>query len=600
MNIKKLLPLLADNVLNLVVFAVPVIFWQASNDPFGPTQSLLVTVFLPFFGILYFISCIIQKKFDLKNNSLLTPFLIYSVVCFLSIFLSINKGISLKYFRETMLYVWGAYLMFLSSGRRGVSKIFFIIVFSHTLMAAYGILQHFDADMFSWSTNFAGRPMGTIGNPDFFAGELLLSIFILLSYLMYGRGKKALAYAALAINLACLALTEVAGAYFGLAAGVIFLVSVYALSGRVTKKTVITVAAATAVILVVLVPLFSGRAGSFLAEKKHSLSHRLIMWEASALMIKDAPVLGKGIGSFRLNYPYYQGLLLNDPKNSKYDYIVTWMPHQNYLLIASETGLLGLGAFILAMLVFYFQFAAIARNNKLDYRAVAAASSVTAILGASFLNTFYNIPATSLLFFFMIFSLGAFGPDQKVRAGGKTFMQAAALIAAVFLAAGLYTGGKAIAANVYLKQANKMTKDNSLAEAINLHERVLSLNVTELCPQTDVAQYYYAAEAYRQAGLIQKAYDCYRKDLEVNPFCPEVNNMLGAVAGQLGHTDEALKRLNMAVFVAPHYDAAFTNLATAYMVTNQPEKAREVLASFIQKNGPNAAMESLIKATYKK
>jgi O-antigen ligase/Tfp pilus assembly protein PilF len=600
MNIRKLLSLLADNVLNLVVFAVPMIFWQASNDPFGPAQSLLVTLFLPFFGVLYFILCIYQKKFNLKNNPLVKPFLIYSVVCFLSIFLSINKGISIKYFRETMLYVWGAYLMFLSSGRRGVNKIFFIIVLSHTLMAAYGILQHFDADMFNWSTNFEGRPMGTIGNPDFFAGELLLSIFILLSYVMFGSGKKALAYAALIVNLVCLALTEVAGAYFGLAAGVVFLVLVYVLSGKVTKKTVITVAAATAVLLAVMVPAFYGRAGSFLAEKKHSLSHRLIMWKASALMIKDSPILGKGIGAYRLNYPYYQGLLLNDPKNSKYDYIVTWMPHQNYLLIAAETGLLGLGVFILAMFVFYSQFAAIFRSDKSDYRAVAAASSVTAILGASFMNTFYNIPSTSLLFFFMLFSLGLTVREQKARTAEKTPLQTAAVIAIIFLIIGFYTGGKSIAANIYLKQANKMTKDGSFAEAVMLHERVLSLNVTELCPQTDVAQYYYAAEAYRQAGLIKNAYDCYEKELEVDPFCPEVNNMLGAVAGRLGHTDEALKRLKMAVFVAPHYEAAFTNLATAYMITNQPEKAREVLGMFITRNGPNAAMESLIKATYYK
>ncbi len=604
MNLKKPLDLLINNIVNFIVFFIPVVFYQPSLDPFGPPEMMLARVFLPTLLILYIIRSFHNERLVFKSNPVFLPVAGYLLVTFISVFASINPSVSLKYAVELGVMAFGSYLIYAISGVKGIKRIVFMIVFSHTLMALYGIAQHFGADIFQWSTDFAGRPLGTIGNPDFFAGELLVSFFILLSYAVFEKRFRLLAVVALAIHALCIYYTRVAGAFIGLVFGSLAFIIIIAvikhgeIAGFISKNRKKAVAALLLVIIVLgaFTPFMAGKIKGFAGEKGRSLKHRLIMWESSLLMIKESPVLGKGIGSFRMNYPHYQGILLNDPKNFGYDYVVTWMPHEQYLLIASETGLLGLGLFLLAVFAFYKLTEGIISSSRSGYITVGFASSMAALLGASLFNTFYNIPATTFMFFLILFCQQAFAQS---RAGyvPKSNIARALLAAAILLLFVLINGdARTLAANMYLKKADSFSKRDMMAQAIDYYERVISLNPVELCPQTDVAQYYYAAEAYRKTGNLVKAEQYYRKDLLLNPYCPEVNNMLGAVTGQLGNPDESIRLLEKAVFAAPHYDAAYTNLATAYMSKNDHEGARRTLKKFIEKNGSKPEFENMLKA----
>ena len=162
---------------------------------------------------------------------------------------------------------------------------------------------------------------------------------------------------------------------------------------------------------------------------------------------------------------------------------------------------------------------------------------------------------------------------------------------------GLYfviSSGKLITSNVYLKRANKFSKLKQYSKSINYYNRIFSIAPVELCPQTDVAQFYYAAEAYREAGDIKTANSLYKKDLALNPYCPEVNNMLGATSGQLGDIDSAVKYLETAVFTAPHYKAAYKNLATAYIAKKEYENTIKILEKYMLLNGADDEFSRLI------
>jgi len=141
-----------------------------------------------------------------------------------------------------------------------------------------------------------------------------------------------------------------------------------------------------------------------------------------------------------------------------------------------------------------------------------------------------------------------------------------------------------------------MARNSRYHEAIGYYSRIIGLKPVELTPQTDVGYFYYAAEAYRNIGDLKNAEFYYRQDLLLNPYCPEVNNMLGAVSGQLGNIEEAIKRLELAVYVAPHYDAAFTNLATAYVAAKEYEKAEKALIKYMELNGESGRFTELLRA----
>jgi tetratricopeptide (TPR) repeat protein len=200
-------------------------------------------------------------------------------------------------------------------------------------------------------------------------------------------------------------------------------------------------------------------------------------------------------------------------------------------------------------------------------------------------NTFYNIAATTLCFFLFIFVQylytgreGAYVLDRK-----KTGI--AAVIAAAVLVMFIAADGRTMASNVYLKKAVKEEKDRDFVSAIAHYDRIISMKPVELCPQTDVAQYYYAAEAYRESGDLKKAQEYYAEDLKINPYCPEVNNMLGAVTGQLGGIEQAIGLLKLSIYIAPHYDAAYMNLATAYASKKDYGGARNIIEKYINENG---------------
>lgn len=605
MNFKRVWELLLNNVINFTVFLMPMVFFQPSLDPFGPVQMMTARIFLPLITLIFIIRSMRDGRVLLKQNPALLPLIAYLLAAFVSVFFSVNMEVSFKYLIDMTVMILGAYMVFSAAGAGGIKKIVFMIILSHTLMAAYGIAQHFNADPFKWSTNFTGRPLGTIGNPDFFAGELLVPFFIIAAYALYEKKLRLWAVAALVIHAVCIYYTRVAGVFIGLGFGAVAFVVAAAFISRekiaavfsAHKKKLIAGMLAVIAIAVILSPFVISKFNKFAAEKERSLKHRLIMWESSLLMAAESPLLGKGLGSFRMNYPYYQGILLNNPKNNDYDYVVTWMPHQQYLLIASETGIIGLGLFLLAIAAFYRVTAGLIRDKRAGFIALGFASSVTALLGASFFNTFYNIASTTFFFFLMLFAQHAFSqkisfyPVKKKTAYG---MLAAVSFALIMLING---DGRTLAANMYLKKADSFSKiDSMLSKAIEYYERVIGLKAVELCPQTDVAQYYYAAEAYRKAGYLEKAAGYYRLDLKLNPYCPEVNNMLGALSGQLGNLDESIKLLETAVFTAPHYDAAYTNLATAYVSKKDYAGAKRTLSKFMEKNGSKPEFESMLKA----
>ncbi len=595
----KLTRLLIKNLINFIVFAIPLVMWQPSFDPFGPTQLMVLRVFIPLLFFLFFIRGYISGKILLKKNPLNIALISYIIVCFISIFFSINKTISFKYFIELFLAIYGAYLCYSICDKEDVQRIIVLIIFSHTIMALYGIMQHFNADVFMWNTNFAGRPLSTIGNPDFFATELLIPIFILAAYFLFEKQYRPLSGTALLINLLCFYYTKVAGAYVGFACGtVIFILIIFIYKKdviKVNRKKIVIGFLCLVFLSAIASPFIIKKVSSVYSLKKRSLVHRLLMWETSMLMIKDSPVIGKGIGNYRLYYPYYQGLVLASPQNKEFSYVVTWMPHQNYLLIAAETGFLGLGMFLLAIMVFYrIGWDIFVRKKAFSIPALGIISAITSILGTSFFNTFYNIPATTFLFFLLMYILYVFTDNKKMILIEKNKLQAPALIAALTIFYFCFQDAKTLASDHYLKKANSMAEKQNYAEAIGCYEKIIKLDPVELCPQMDIGQFYYLAEAYRNTGDLKEAEYYYRQDLKINPYCPEVNNMLGALCGQLGNLDDAVKYLKIAVFTAPHYDTAYKNLVTAYMAKKDFDAAEKALNSFLALNGSNTEIEKML------
>ena len=72
------------------------------------------------------------------------------------------------------------------------------------------------------------------------------------------------------------------------------------------------------------------------------MSHRIVLWKEAIAIIKDHPFLGCGLNTYSIVAPKY--------KIAEGGGIY---PHNSYLQMAAETGLLGLGAFLWIIIILF-------------------------------------------------------------------------------------------------------------------------------------------------------------------------------------------------------------------------------------------------------
>ncbi len=73
------------------------------------------------------------------------------------------------------------------------------------------------------------------------------------------------------------------------------------------------------------------------------------------MMIKDRPLLGSGIGTFKYNSLRYQAEFFSQGDNrSIYPYGFAKHVHNEYLQLWAELGIIGLGIFIWIMICYFY------------------------------------------------------------------------------------------------------------------------------------------------------------------------------------------------------------------------------------------------------
>ena len=164
---------------------------------------------------------------------------------------------------------------------------------------------------------------------------------------------------------AALMVTNVVFVTYARSAYVALAVTLVVVTLGIAQRRVRIVALAALITLmtaaVVVSPLISQRFERGLQEIKGandsavitSMGIRSVMWETSAQIVREAPLLGHGLGSF---LQQYQRVVTQ--RHSGWKATLTADPHNQYLMILAETGVLGLAAFA------WFLFAALRQKVR--------------------------------------------------------------------------------------------------------------------------------------------------------------------------------------------------------------------------------------------
>lgn len=594
-------------------------FWQDSNDPFAPVELALAKTLVP----LCLLPWLWQAGLDWRALLARWParlLLAWMAWLWVAALEGPSQANGLKTALEYNLY---ACLFFLPAAldRERRRQAMAAFMGASLLAAAYGLLQHFNADPWRWSTNFDGRPLGTIGNPDFFAGHLVLAWSLALGWLLSSRpGRRALPGAVLALLTWAQVYSRVAGAWLGMgcagaaAAGLLltppgsWLRRNWGLRRRSVALALVslTLAAGAAV------SIGPGREAwqRFRQEKAVSVVNRRMMWRVAVGLWERHPVQGAGLDSYRPLYPRLQAEILAAEPQAGWNYVVTWLPHQNYLYLLCETGLIGALLFMGAWAVAALE--AWRRLRRGDALALSLFLALTGLAGVAMLNTFSNITATALAFFLLL-GMAAWPARDSPASESPVSLETAvaSLVLALLLAV---PAGKELAANRYTREAGRADKRGDFATEAQLDRRAADLGVARLSPQSLVGVHFSLGEALRQSAQqqpdpraaqaqMQGAVEAYQADLAEGPWAPETHNMLGAALGQLGsmNHDAALlgqsaQHLETAAWLSPGYSSALMNLGGTRMLLGDVSGAAQAWQQTLVADPDNALAKGYLAA----
>lgn len=206
------------------------------------------------------------------------------------------------------------------------------------------------------SRNDLGGLTGYMSNINLFAGYIMLLIpFNLLGLFIYKGLWRRLAIFALFAGVFLIIILQTRAVYLGLLTGLVgsvILFLIYRKQFDVSKATRRLMAIAFIVSLVIatggfaVLPRDHVVKSRFLSIFQDTDNPRVLIWETSLRLIADNPVLGVGAGNFHLKMPAYAGEKGLDQEQ------INWMrPHNDFIWVASEKGIIGLLAFLAVFLI---------------------------------------------------------------------------------------------------------------------------------------------------------------------------------------------------------------------------------------------------------
>ena len=296
-----------------------------------------------------------QKDFSLPKHIFLVIFVVFIFWNLLSFY---RSGYLYESIRGLLKVIKYGFVLIISletfRSKDFAKKVFYFLILWSLVIALNGIIEGrlgFDLIRLKAvnSLDYLLRISSSFHQSNDFGAYLVFIIPIFLSFIFSKKinwPNRAYFLCSFTILFYCLMRTYSRGAWLSL------FIATLILSLLKSKKLLVGI-----IILMVILSFFSShnvkeRIFNLFNFEEGTSWERLKLWKGAMAMIKEHPFLGFGVNTYTKNFPKYKP---NDYPDSIY-------PHNCYLQMATEIGLVGLGLFLMFNV---FLFMHIAKNLKL-------------------------------------------------------------------------------------------------------------------------------------------------------------------------------------------------------------------------------------------
>ena len=563
---------------------------------FRINQEMILKLFTIILVILWVIKLFSAEGGTWNKNKINLP--IYLFIILLSFSLMISSTIEVSF---------GGYIIFLSyiilyfitinlinqkKEFHSFIKIFFITSF---LVSIYVLIQYYGLDPYF---SELGQITSTIGQKNWVSNYLAIIFPVIFSYflLQKERKNKLIYYLLLSILYATLMICQSRGIWISiflttiLAIYIIFkfkLVNIF----KGNKKWLITLLFTFLIITVIYStdnPLNRSaltvprRAISTFDEKDPSINTRFLIWKTTLEMIRDRPIFGSGIGTFKMNYLDYQAEFLKDnPYYVKYSG-KAGEAHNDYLQMWAELGIIGLGIFIGIILIFYgltIDYLEKAKNDKDKIIVFGLLMGITSFLVHCLFTFPYHVPILGSTFFILLgltvvyingFNLKEVDRKNIIRIKINTNQMIKNIIIILMLLLAVFLIGtfvvKPYSAEIHYFKGIKYFEKEKYNDALKDFKYSVWLDPSNGRILHALGSTYYHLDIQDEAQKILQGTKYYFNDRNIY-------RNLGLSYTQSGNYQEAEKEFKHAIYLDPKFTKAYIDLAYLYAKQEEYDKA---------------------------
>lgn len=433
-------------------FLVPLVLWPYTSELFEFNKMVVTYLLTILIVSTWGIRMISERKFIFRRTILDTPLLIFLASQLISTLLSIDATTSwFGYYSRfnggllsTISYLL-LYWAFVSNiDKENAKKIINVTLWSATIVAIYGVLEHLGIDKKIWQQDVQSRVFSTLGQPNWLAAWLIALIPITWAKIVDRNDAKTnfkniLPYFFSTLYFTVLLFTGSRSGLLGF--GVIEIVF-WSITFLKYRSKVINKFLLSNIPIVLIAIIFgtqytpsifkliektqtkevtvSAQTGSTALETggTESGTIRKIVWQGAIQVWKHYPIFGTGVETFAYSYYLYRPAAHN--LTSEWDYIYN-KAHNEYLNLLANTGSVGILAYfglIIFVIIGITNIKFPTKNLKAnsswltenDNLSIAFLSGYLSILITNFFG-FSVVPIQLLFYLFPAFSVALIHTD---------------------------------------------------------------------------------------------------------------------------------------------------------------------------------------------
>ncbi|MBK9048040.1 MAG: O-antigen ligase family protein [Bacteroidetes bacterium] len=264
-----------------------------------------------------------------------------------------------------------------------------------------------------------------------------------------------------------------------------------------------------------------------LEQKPNSIYERSFLWGKTVTMINDYPIFGCGMANWKIILPSYG---LGSAAYMKNDSVRFVHPHNDFLLIAAETGILGVLLFAIFLIILLKHAFYQCYHSKIREKQI---QSILMIFGlfSLIIISFFGMPLSRIYPAIILMLIAAIVVDEQNRITGSEIKFSPRIPLVLFLLFALSTAGIAIFGKKRL-HGEFLLSDALIAEKnrnySNMNTYLQQINTSVLpVDVTATPVSWYQGYCWFYLGNIDAAFNAFKEAEKNNPYHLKLLNDLG-------------------------------------------------------------------------